>query len=96
MCCVQDKVDNLLQNYYAALESESCMDRWAALYLLYIYIIYSISTCPGESPHPDRRGADRQEQDPAQLRHHLSRHDLPQLQLVRLRGHDHVGDLLTS
>jgi len=24
---LQDKVDNLLQNYYAALESESCMDR---------------------------------------------------------------------
>ena len=23
----QDKVDNLLENYYAALESESCMDR---------------------------------------------------------------------
>ena len=40
MCCVQDKVDNLLQNYYAALESESCMDRWAALYLLYIYVHY--------------------------------------------------------
>ena len=35
-------MDNLLQNYYAALESESCMDRWAALYLLYIYDIYSL------------------------------------------------------
>ena len=40
VCCVQDKVDNLLQNYYAALESESCMDRWATLYLLYIYVHY--------------------------------------------------------